>query len=169
MGKRTAQRLYVCLQVEGYVGGYSTVQRYVKSWKALRSAALAIKQAFVPLLFPAGETCQFDWSHERVVIAGVEQVVKVAHFRLSYSRQMFVAAYPRETQERVLDAHNQAFAFFGGVPKRMPCTTGIIVSEGWWFCDWNRWPTSNRNGWLVWNTYPPNTYLNINHLWTDDG
>jgi transposase len=73
----------------------------------------------VPLLFPAGETCQFDWSHERVVIAGVEQVVKVAHFRLSYSRQMFVAAYPRETQEMVLDAHNRAFAFFGGVPKRM--------------------------------------------------
>ena len=32
---------------------------------------------------------------------------------------MFVAAYPRETQEMVLDAHNQAFAFFGGVPKRL--------------------------------------------------
>lgn len=32
---------------------------------------------------------------------------------------MFVMAYPRETQEMVLDGHNQAFAFFGGVPKRM--------------------------------------------------
>jgi hypothetical protein len=32
---------------------------------------------------------------------------------------MFVIAYPRETQERVLDAPNQAFAFFGDVPKRM--------------------------------------------------
>jgi transposase len=32
---------------------------------------------------------------------------------------MFLVAYPRETQEMVLDAHNQAFAFFGGVPKRM--------------------------------------------------
>jgi transposase len=53
------------------------------------------------------------------VIGGVEQLVKVAHFRLSYSRQMFVIAYPRETQEMVLDAHNQAFVFFGGVPKRM--------------------------------------------------
>jgi transposase len=121
--KRTAQRLYECLQVEGYVGGYSAVQRYVKAWKASRSASPAIKQAFVPLLFPAGETCQFDWSHERVVIAGVEQVVKVAHFRLSYSRQMFVAAYPRETQEMVLDAHNQAFIFFGGVPKRRVSAT----------------------------------------------
>ncbi len=117
--KRTAQRLYECLQAEGYVGGYSAVQRYVKAWKASRSSSPSIKQAFVPLQFPVGETCQFDWSHERAVIGGVEQVVKVAHFRLSYSRQMFVAAYPRETQEMVLDAHGQDFAFFGGVPKRM--------------------------------------------------
>lgn len=47
------------------------------------------------------------------------QTVKVAHFRLSYSRKMFVAAYPRETQEMVFDAHNRAFAFFGGVPQRV--------------------------------------------------
>ena len=117
--KRTAQRLYECLQVEGYVGGYSAVQRFVKAWKQARSSTPSIKQAFVPLLFPAGETCQFDWSHETVVIGGIEQVVKVGHFRLSHSRQMFVAAYPCETQEMVFDAHNQAFAFFGGVPKRM--------------------------------------------------
>jgi transposase len=32
---------------------------------------------------------------------------------------MFVAAYPRETQEMVLDAHSRAFAFFGGVPARL--------------------------------------------------
>jgi transposase len=32
---------------------------------------------------------------------------------------MFVIGSPRESQEMVLDAHIQAFAFFGGVPKRM--------------------------------------------------
>ena len=51
--------------------------------------------------------------------AGVMQTIKVAHFRLTFSRQMFVVAYPRETQEMVFDAHNRAFAFFGGVPRRM--------------------------------------------------
>lgn len=50
------------------------------------------------------------------MLGGAEQL---AHYRLSYSRQMFVIAYPRVTQEMVLDAHNQAFPFFGGVPKRM--------------------------------------------------
>jgi transposase len=62
---------------------------------------------------------QFDWSHEHVELAGVMQTIKVAHFRLAFSRQMFVVAYPRETQEMVFDAHNRAFAFFGGVPQRM--------------------------------------------------
>ena len=73
----------------------------------------------MPLLFQAGDACQFDWSQEQVEIGGVLQKIKVAHFRLSYSRQMFVVAYPRETQEMVLDAHNRAFQFFGGVPARL--------------------------------------------------
>jgi hypothetical protein len=54
-----------------------------------------------------------------VVLGGVSQTIKIAHFRLAYSRKMFVVAYPRETQEMVLDAHNKAFAAFGGVPTRM--------------------------------------------------
>ena len=32
---------------------------------------------------------------------------------------MFVIAYPRETQEMVMDAHNRASACFGGVPKQV--------------------------------------------------
>jgi len=47
------------------------------------------------------------------------QAIRVAHFRLAYSRKMFVVAYPRETQEMVFAAHVRAFAFFGGVPLRM--------------------------------------------------
>lgn len=52
-------------------------------------------------------------------LGGVVQTIKLAHFRLAHSRQTFLAAYPRETQEMVFDAHNRAFAFFGGVPDRM--------------------------------------------------
>ena len=117
--RRTAKRLFEGLQVEGYQGSYGPVQRFVKRWKARRGSHLAITQAFVPLAFPPGETCQFDWSHEEVELGGVVQTIKVAHFRLTYSRQMFVVAYPRETQEMVLDAHVRAFAFFGGAPQRV--------------------------------------------------
>ena len=117
--RRTAQRLFEGLRAEGYRGSYGPVQRFVKGWKARRVGHPVAAQAFVPLAFPPGETCQFDWSHEEVELGGVPQTVKVAHFRLAHSRQMFVAAYPRETLEMVLDAHARAFAFFGGVPLRM--------------------------------------------------
>lgn len=117
--RRTAQRLFECLQVEGYQGSYGPVQRFVLDWKRESGKQPVAKQAFVPLIFPAGETCQFDWSYEYIVLGGVLQTIKVAHFRLSYSRKMFLVAYPRETQEMVLDAHIRAFAYFGGVPKRM--------------------------------------------------
>ncbi len=116
--RRTARRLFEGLQVEGYRGAYDSVQRFVKQWKSGQSG-LSITQAFVPLVFAPGEVCQFDWSHEHVELNGVGQTIKVAHFRLTYSRQMFAVAYPRETREMVLDAHNRAFAFFGGVPSRM--------------------------------------------------
>jgi transposase len=116
--RRTARRLFEGLQTEGYQGAYDGVQRFVRAWKAGKSG-VAITQAFVPMSFLPGEACQFDWSHEHVELNGVMQVIKVAHFRLAFSRQMFVVAYPRETQEMVFDAHNRAFAFFGGVPQRM--------------------------------------------------
>src|SRR3978361_374422 len=112
--RRSARRLFEGLQTEGYRSAYDSVQR----WKAA-NAAPALTQAYIPSAFAPGEACQFDWSHEHVELAGVMQTIKVAHFRLTFSRQMFVVAYPRETQEMVFDAHNRAFAFFGGVPQRM--------------------------------------------------
>ncbi len=116
--RRTARRLFEGLQAEGYLGGYDRVRQFVQSWK-VKNVRPSVSQAFVPLSFAPGEVCQFDWSQEQVDIDGVLHKVRVAHFRLVYSRQMFVVAYPRETQEMLFDAHNRAFAFFGGVPQKM--------------------------------------------------
>ena len=88
--RRTAQRLFEDLQREGYAGAYDSVQRLVKAWKMQRPGAST--DAFVPLVYAAGDACQFDWSHEQVILGGVAQVVKLAHFRLAHSRQMFLAA-----------------------------------------------------------------------------
>lgn len=116
--RRTARRMYECLLEEGYQGAYDSIQRFIKQWKS-RHQGPKVSEAFVPMIFFPGDACQFDWSHEQVELAGVITTVKVAHFRLSYSRQMFVVAYLRETQEMVFDAHVKAFQFFGGVPARM--------------------------------------------------
>lgn len=115
--RRTARRLFEDLQAEGYNGAYDSVQRFVKAYKS--GQRLTTTQAFIPLVFEPGDACQFDWSHEQVELGNVVQTIKVAHFRLAHSRQFFLAAYPRESQEMVLDAHDKAFAFFGGAPKRV--------------------------------------------------
>jgi len=111
-------RIYEELSALGYEGGYDAIRRYAAEWRRRESAATAA--AYVPLIFEAGEAYQFDWSHEVVLINGVTTTVKVAHVRLCHSRMLFVRAYPRETQEMVFDAHDKAFAFFGGA-----CTRGI--------------------------------------------
>jgi transposase len=105
-------RIFEELRALGYEGGYDAVRRYAVTWA--RSEREASAAAYVPLSFDPGEAYQFDWSHEIVVIDGVTTTVKVAHVRLCHSRMVFVRAYPRETQEMVFDAHDKAFAFFGG-------------------------------------------------------
>jgi transposase len=76
----------------------------------------AVTQALVPSACPPGETCQFDGSHEEVELGGVVQTIKVAHFRLTDSRQRLVVASPRETPERVLAGPVRAFAL---APQRV--------------------------------------------------
>jgi transposase len=102
--RRTAQRLFEGLVNAGYQGAYDSIQRFVKHWKSNYPRSPSVKQAFIPLAFQPGEVCQFDWSQETVEIHGVVQTVKVAHFRLAYSRKIFVMAFPRETQEIVMEA-----------------------------------------------------------------
>jgi transposase len=114
----TRIRIFEDLRALGYDGGYDAVRRYAAVWSRAQSEASAA--AYVPLSFDPGEAYQFDWSHEIVLIDGVTTTVKVAHVRLCHSRMPFVRAYPRETQEMVFDAHDKAFAFFGGA-----CARGI--------------------------------------------
>jgi len=94
----TLMQLYEELQGLGYGGGYDAVRRYAATWKQAQGSGMAA--AFVPLTFAPGEACQFDWSHEVVLIDGVTVTVKVAHVRLCHSRMFFVRAYPRATQGR---------------------------------------------------------------------
>ncbi len=112
----TLVRIFEELQGLGYRGGYDAVRRYARGWQRDQSAAAAA--AYVPLSFDPGEAYQFDWSHEIVVIDGVTTTAKVAHMRLCHSRMFYVRAYPRESQEMVFDAHDKAFAFFGGACQR---------------------------------------------------
>jgi hypothetical protein len=92
------------------------VRRYIQKWRQRASASHLT--AYIPQSFDSGEAYQFDWSHEQVELGGLLVKVKVAHFRLCYSRMPFCVAYHRESLEMVLDAHIRAFEFFGGSCRR---------------------------------------------------
>ena len=112
----TFQRMFEELRLQHYQGSYDSVRRYGRAWAKREGERTA--QAYVPLSFAPGEAYQFDWSHEMAVLAGVPVRLKVAQVRLCHSRMLFVRAYLRETQEMVFDAHEKAFAFFKGTPRR---------------------------------------------------
>jgi len=114
--RRTAMKLFETLRAEGYSGAYDSVQRCVRKWEEEERSNPP--QVFIPLSFSPGDAYQFDWSYEIVTLGGAVQTVKVAQIRLCHSRMFFVAAYPRETLEMVIDAHNRAFAWFGGTCRR---------------------------------------------------
>ncbi len=116
--RRTAVVLFEELQRQGFEGGYDSVRRYVQKWRKSGEGKRVI--AYIPQTFAPGEAFQFDWSYEQVELAGIFVIVKVAHFRLCYSRMPFCVAYARESLEMVLDAHVRAFEFFGG-----SCRKGI--------------------------------------------
>jgi transposase len=111
--RHTARRIFERLRDEhGYQGGLSIVKQAVASWR-LRSA-----EVFIPLAHPPGEA-QVDFGEAEIHLDG--QPAKVALFvmTLPYSDAIFVVAFPRECTEAFLEGHLRAFAFFGGVPRRI--------------------------------------------------
>lgn len=112
----SVRRFFEHLCVEGYAGDYSSLCRYIRSFKKEMSSFTG--DVFIPQHFEAGEAYQFDWSTEAVNLAGKVIKLKVAHFKLCHSRAFFIKAYFNETMEMLVDAHNAGFAYFGGVCKR---------------------------------------------------
>ena len=122
----TAKRIYDRLVAErGFTGGETTVRRLVKE---LREKS---QEAFVPLIFPAGDALQIDWGEATVYLSGVKTTVNLFCARLCYSGAPVVLAYRRQNEESFLDALVQAFQYFGGVPKRVIFDNGkVAVKDG---------------------------------------
>jgi transposase len=111
--RHTAARIYHRLRDEfGYSGGPSVVGDAVRAWRQRHA------QVFIPIEH-GPEEAQADFGHAELVIAG--QPVKAALFvmTLPVSDALFCCLFPRECTETFLEGHVRAFAFFGGVPRRI--------------------------------------------------
>jgi transposase len=112
--RHTAKRVHERLRDEhGVVVSERQVRRYVRERR--RALGEAVDEVFVPLCHEPGVEAEVDWGRASVVIAGVPMVVFVFLMRACFSGACFVAAYPRETQQAFLEAHVDAFNFYGGV------------------------------------------------------
>jgi transposase len=111
--RHTAVRIYRRLRDEhGYEGGLTVVKDAVRSWR--RGHA----EVFVPLAHPPGEA-QVDFGEAEVTLDGRPAKVALFVMTLPYSDAIFCCAFPRECTEAFLEGHARAFAFFGGVPRRI--------------------------------------------------
>src|SRR5512147_3216936 len=111
--RHTARRIFERLRDEhGYTGGLTVVKEAVAAWR-LRCA-----EVFVPLAHRPGEA-QVDFGQAEVTLDGRTATVALFVMTLPYSDAIFVCAFPRECTEAFLEGHVRAFAFFGGVPRRI--------------------------------------------------
>jgi transposase len=121
--RHSAMRIFKRIRDAGYVGGYTQVKEAVNE---LRQTS---QEVFMPLLHKPGEA-QVDFGHAYVKEHGALKEVAYFVMSLPHSDAMFVKVYERECTESFWDGHNQAFAFFGGVPWRISYdNTSIAVKE----------------------------------------
>ncbi len=111
--RHTAKRIFDRLRQEyAYTGGYTIVKDYVRLQRA------RTREMFVPLTHAPGKA-QADFGEAWVIVAGVECKAHYFSMDLPQSDDCFVAAFPAETTEAFLEGHVRAFAYFGGVPRRI--------------------------------------------------
>jgi len=72
-------------------------------------------EVFVPMAHEPGVEAEVDWGEAEVVIAGQRRRVYLFLMRACFSGAAFVSAFGRESQQAFLEAHVEAFEFFGGV------------------------------------------------------
>ena len=72
----------------------------------------------MPLEHAPGDA-QADFGEAWVEIAGVESKAHYLVIDLPQSDDAFVQAFPAETSEAFCEGHNEAFRYFGGVPRRI--------------------------------------------------
>ncbi len=117
--RRRAAELNFCAQVlfqelrgRGFVGSYQSVKRWMRP---LRQTQQRLEKATVRFETKPGRQAQVDWGSTKLWIAGELQRVHLFVKTLGFSRRLFARAYPNERLASLLDGHEQAFRYFGGI------------------------------------------------------
>jgi transposase len=104
--------LYRELQGLGFTGGIVQVQRWLRPRREQRKWS---ELATVRFETGPGEQAQVDYGQLWVWIGAQPEKVHLFVFTLGYSRRLYAHAYRHERLSSLLDGHERAFRWFGGV------------------------------------------------------
>lgn len=108
----TGAQLLLRLREVGYQGGKSVVNGYLARMRPRKV------KAFLTLSFAPGECAQVDWGQFGTVPVGsTHRTLSFFVCVLCYSRLMYVEFTVSQSMEHFLACHQNAFEFFGFVPK----------------------------------------------------
>jgi transposase len=117
--RHTAHRIWQRLSEE--VPDVAISERTVRKYVRKRKLALGLtgRETCVPQSYPWGLEAQVDWYEAYADLGGERTLLQVFEMRSMAGGGSFHRAYPRATQQAFLEAHELAFARFGGVFRRV--------------------------------------------------
>ena len=112
----TSMAIFKFIQKDGYTGSYSLVADFVQKHKEEQ-----IKKATIRFETAPGLQSQVDWKENLKMISKHGELFEVNIFLmvLGYSRTKFVKLTSDKTQKTLFKCMNEAFKYFGGVPKEI--------------------------------------------------
>jgi transposase len=117
--RHTAHRIWERIRREhpDFPVAEATVRRYVQ--RRREELGLAARETFVPQSYVWGGEGQVDWYEAAVDFHEGRQTTHFFTMRSMAGGGAFHAAYFHATQQAFLEAHEQAFHYFGGVFRRL--------------------------------------------------
>lgn len=112
----TSMAIFKFIQKDGYTGSYSLVADFVQKHKEEQ-----IRKATIRFETAPGLQAQVDWKENLKMISKYGELFEVNIFLmvLGYSRTKFVMLTSNKTQKTLFECMNEAFKYFGGVPREI--------------------------------------------------
>src|SRR5580700_5933695 len=113
--RHTAHRIWTRLRAEhpSQPIAEPTIRRYVRRRK--QELGLGGREVFVPQSYDWGQEAQVDWFEAVVKLDGERTKLPFFAMRSMASGDAFHRAYTHATQQALLEGHEHAFDYFGGV------------------------------------------------------
>jgi transposase len=110
----SAIQIFQKIREDGYQGGITILRDFVQKVRPRRAPA------FLSLAFAPGECAQVDWGeYGTIQVGSTRRRLSFFLMVLCHSRMMYLEFFVSQTMEHFLAGHQNAFQFFGGIPKKI--------------------------------------------------